>query len=283
MESPNTPDSPEQLTTAARETGESLYGGTRDTILTGIAIIVPIAVTLYVLAMVLNVIADAFAPIVGLLEYLGVIEQFERIELIRLLVDLGIYSLVIDFLTELITIFILLAVILVVGSVGRNRYGERIIDGVDLAITSIPGVGTVYRSFRRMGDVVLNEDAENFQEVKLIQCLDEDIYVLGFKTSDAPATIEESTGHDDMVAMFLPLAPNPVTGGFLTYVPQSNVHDLDMTIEEGVRSILTSGIAADEGADETTPLAMGDLGKVANFQHLQDTIATEHDERDGES
>jgi uncharacterized membrane protein len=272
------PESPDGSKSTARKTGESIYRSFLDTILTGIAITIPLIVTLYVLKIGLDFVYGALQPVIGVLEWAGVIERFESVELVALLIDLGIYRFVIDFLTEIITIVILLAVVLVVGTLGRNRYGEQIVGTGDLAIASIPGVGTVYKSFRRMGDVMLNDNAENFQDVKLVQCLDENTYVLGFKTSASPATIENSTGHEDMAAMFLPLAPNPVTGGFLTYVPEEDVYDIDMTIEEGVRSILTSGIATGEGANRTREVTMGDLGKIADVQNLQDRLAPDRRE-----
>jgi uncharacterized membrane protein len=113
---------------------------------------------------------------------------------------------------------------------------------------------------------MLDEGGENFQDIKLVECFEEDIYVLGFKTSDSPATIEESTGHEDMVSMFLPLAPNPVTGGLLTYVPESQIYDIDMTVEEGVRSILTSGVATGKGVEESTQLTMDDIRRVTDLE-----------------
>lgn len=269
------PEAPEELASAAKETGESIYVGALDALLTGIAITIPVIVTLYILKIGLDFVYNALQPVIGLLQWLGVIDWFESVHLIALLIEIGIYGVVINFLAELITLVILLGIVMVVGTVGRNHYGERIIDYVDLAIASIPGIGTVYKSFRRMGDVMLNEDAENFQDVKLVQCLEENIYVLGFKTSDSPPTVEETTDHEDMVAMFLPLAPNPVTGGFLTYVPESDVYDIDMTIEEGVRSILTSGIATGEGASEISERTMGDLSTIADIENLQEALVTE--------
>lgn len=271
----------EGLAAATKETGESLYGGARETLLTGIAIIVPLIVTIYVLKIALDFVSNAIGPFIGLLQWLGLIEWIERVELIRLLIELGIYTHVIGFLTELIVIFILVAGIMVVGTVGRNHYGERIIDYADLAISAIPGVGTVYKSFRRMGDVMLTEGTENFQEVKLVQCLGEEMYVLGFKTSESPPTIEESSGHEDMVAVFLPLAPNPVTGGFLTYVPESNVYDLDMTIEEGVRSILTSGIATGENAASMPTVR--DLSMDPNIEQLQEVVTPDNNKNESQS
>ncbi|AZH24341.1 DUF502 domain-containing protein [Haloplanus aerogenes] len=265
MSGPDPGDRSRRLASTARETGGSLYDHTQQTLLTGIAITIPLIVTLYVLTVALDFISGALDPFIAVLRWVGVIEEFERVQFVSFLIELGVYPYVVDFFTELVALIVLFLVVATVGTVGRNRYGERIIDYVDLLITSIPGVGTVYKSFRRMGDVMLDEGGENFQEIKLVQCFEEDMYVLGFVTSDSPPTIEESTGHEDMVSMFLPLAPNPVTGGLLTYVPESQVYDIDMTVEEGVRSILTSGVATGEDVQEPSQLTMDDLKRVTDL------------------
>jgi uncharacterized membrane protein len=266
MSGPDPPDRSRRLASTARETGGSIYDQTQQTLLTGVAITIPLLVTLYVLTVALDFVSGALDPFIAVLRWFGIIEEFERVQFISFLIDAGIYPYVINFFTELVAILVLLLLIAAAGTAGRNRYGERVIDYVDFAITSIPGIGTVYRSFRRMGDVMIDEGGENFQDIKLVECFEEDIYVLGFKTSDSPATIEESTGHEDMVSMFLPLAPNPVTGGLLTYVPESQVYDIDMTVEEGVRSILTSGIATGEGVEESAQLTMDDIKRVTDLE-----------------
>ncbi|MFC6826643.1 DUF502 domain-containing protein [Halopelagius fulvigenes] len=276
-------DSSDRSPPTAKEAGESIYEGTLDVLMTGVGIIIPFVVTLYILNVALEFIRSALRPVVDLLRWLGVIELVESAGFVLFLVELNVYSTVINFFSELIAVFVLLGVVVVVGSVGQNRHGERIIDLVDLAITSIPGVGTVYKSFRRMGDVMLDQEAENFQEIKLVELLGDDVYVIGFETSRSPETVSAATGHDDMVTVFVPLAPNPVTGGFLTHVPRENVHDVDMTIEEGVRSILTSGVAAGENADETTELTMGDLDKITDIDRLQNAISPDESADDDSS
>jgi len=273
------PDRSERLASAARETGGSFYDRARQTLLTGIAITIPLVITLYLFTIALDFVSSALDPFIAVLQWFGVIQEFERVRFISLLIDVGVYGFVVDFFTELVALLVLFVLVAAVGTVGRHHYGERVIDVVDLTITSIPGVGTVYRSFRRMGDVMLDDGGENFQEIKLVQCFEEDVYVLGFKTSDAPRTIERSTGHDDMVALFLPLAPNPVTGGLLTYVPAGNVYDIDMTVEEGIRSILTSGVATGEGVEGPTQLTMDDLKQVADLQGLGDAIGSDDPDR----
>lgn len=254
--------------------GTRLYDRLSDVLMTGVAIIVPLIVTLYLITIAVGFVRNALRPFIALLEYFGLIERFEDLGVVRLLIELDLYAFATSFLTELIALAILFGIVVLVGSVGHNRYGERIIDYVDLAITSIPGVGTVYRSFRRMGDVMLDSEAENFQDVKLVQALDDEMYVIGFETSAAPVTVEDATGHEEMITVFLPMAPNPVTGGFLAYVPRENVYDVDMSIEEGVKSILTSGVATGRNAERLGPDSFGDVRSFTPMNRLQDALGT---------
>ena len=268
----------DSLASSAKRTGQSLYDRAYDTLLTGVAIMIPVVITLYVLRIGINFVRNALQPFIGFLRWVGVIERFENVEFISLLIDVGVYSFVVDFFTELVAIVVFVGIVAVVGTVGRNQYGEKIIDVFDLVVSSIPGIGTVYKSFRRMGDVVLSEGTDEFQDVKLVQCFDDDVYVLGFQTGDSPATIEQSTGHDEMVSMFLPLAPNPVTGGLLTFIPREDVYDIDMTVEEGVRSILTSGVAANDDPADTLSVDVDELRQSARFDDIREAMVTTQSE-----
>ncbi|WP_210755426.1 DUF502 domain-containing protein [Halorubrum sp. PV6] len=265
---------PSQVATRAKQTGQSLYTRAYNSLITGVAIMIPVIVTLYIVSIAIGFIRNALDPLIRVLRWAGVIQRIESGGFVQLLIEIGIYTDVVAFVSELIAIAVLVLVIAIVGIVGRNHYGQRVVDVFDLMLSSIPGVGTVYKSFRRMGDVVLDEQDDKFQEVKLVQCFDENVYVLGFKTGDAPVTIEDSTDHEEMVSMFLPLAPNPVTGGLLTYIPQSDVYDIDMTIEQGIQSILTSGVATDKGASGTLNIGLEDLQNSQRYQDIRSAVVT---------
>ena len=231
---------------AVRETGESLYDGLLDVVLTGIAIIVPLVVTVYVLAMVIEFIANALTPLVAVLEWTGTVAFVESLWLAQLLIELGVYGAMFEFVSEVVAILLLAGTVLAVGALAHVRYGERLVLALDSALAAIPGVGTVYKSFRRVGDAMLGSEAENFEDVKIVEYPREGSYILGFETAASPQAIGEAVGEDDLVAMFLPFAPNPVMGGYLAHIPEERVHDVDMTVEEGIRTIITSGIAAGE-------------------------------------
>lgn len=260
-----------------REVGTEMYRHFWDVLLTGVAIIVPVVITLYLAQLAIGLVREALSPLILFVQHFGIVYRFQQIGVISLLIELDVYYLLVEFLAEFFALIILFAVVMVVGSVGHNRYGEHIIDFIDLTIASIPGVGTVYKSFRRMGDVMLDSETENFQDIKLVRCLGEEMYVLGFETSVAPMSVENSADNDDMVTMFIPMAPNPVTGGFLTYVPRDDVLDIEMTVEDGVRTILTSGVATGKNADNVQ-LGLSDIQNVARVDQLQDTLRIERDE-----
>ena len=256
------------------EAGESLYEGVVDVLMTGVAIIVPLVITVFVLDWVLDVVTDALRPVVDLLKWMGAIQWFQDINFIAFLIRLDVYGYVIDFLGELIAVIVLVGIVIVVGSLGQHRYGQRVVGYLDLFISSIPGAGTVYKSFRRMGDVMLDEGSENFEEVKLVKCLGDDIYMLGFETGQTPTAATTATGHEDMVTMFLPLAPNPVTGGYLTYVPESRVYDIEMTVEEGIRSIVTSGVAIGEDDPQMRGLTEAQMRELGQVQRIDNQVGT---------
>jgi hypothetical protein len=71
-----------------------------------------------------------------------------------------------------------------------------------------------------------------------------------------------------MVTLFMPMAPNPVMGGFVIHVERDRVIDIDLTVEEGVRSIVTSGVAIGSGDSGAGPLD-GELERIADAEYAE--------------
>jgi uncharacterized membrane protein len=239
-----TPDVTDHADTA-KEAGKSAYRSILDVLLTGVVVIVPLVITIYVLKMAFDFVASALKPFIQLLRYGGLIESVQQWGFVDFLITVGIYSNVVDFVTEVTALFILVCIVVSVGLIARNHYGEQLIDYFDAVIGAIPGIGSIYGSFRRMGDAMLESSVDNFQEVVLVEFPYDDVYVLGFKTNEASVPIVAATGERDVTTLFLPLAPNPVMGGFLAHVPADRVMSVDMTVDQAVSTIITSGIATE--------------------------------------
>ena len=201
----------------------------RSILISGLALTIPIIVTLIILRFVVNFILGAVSPLAtGINEFLGLGTDIDPVVL------------------ELVALGTFLVLVFVVGTVAEFRQGDELERVFDTAMARIPGVGSVYTSFNEMTEMLLSNDTQSFKEVKLVEFPVEGSYTLAFVTADAPAEIEDATGREGMRTLFLPMAPNPVMGGYVMHVATDRVYDVDLTVEQGIRSIVTSGVATGE-------------------------------------
>lgn len=200
-------------------------------LVTGMAVALPLLVTLVVLGFVLNFVLNTLNPAVGLVSFVtGTTDPPPlTVEIVTILLfGLGIF--VLGFLSE------------------YHPGGQQINRRLDEFMESIPGIGSVYRSFNEMAELLVDSDTESFRDVKLVEYPTEGSYVVAFKTAETPDVIAMNTGHGEMETLFMPMAPNPVVGGFVIHVSTDRVIDVDLTVEQGLRSIVTSGVAMGEEA-----------------------------------
>jgi uncharacterized membrane protein len=221
-----------RLGAAASPTGVKM--AVRRAFLTGFAITIPLFVTLLVLGVVINSLSNVLDPVVAFtFELTGSSLRAEETP---------------AYLLKLLAVAVLPCSVFGIGVVAERRSGSGRIEAVfDATMQRIPGVGSLYTSFDEMSEMLLNSDTQSFREVVLVEHPTPDSYTVAFVTADTPEAIERATDTDEMLTVFMPMAPNPVMGGHVVHIPSNRVYDVDMTVEEGVRSIVTSGVAIGEG------------------------------------
>ena len=219
----------------------------RQVLLTGAALTIPLLITVMILAFVVNFMLRTIRPAVTFVTA-------------RYGVGAGLPS----YLIETLAVFTLVALVFVVGLVAETRSGDELERVFDTAMARIPGVGSLYTSFNEMTDLLLSNDTQSFREVKLVEFPHSESYSIAFVTANSPPTIGDATGHDGMMTLFMPLAPNPVMGGYVVHVPQDRVYDVDMTVEEGIRSIVTSGVATGDSDSKEYS------GQLVDFQTIRE-------------
>jgi len=137
----------------------------------------------------------------------------------------------------LTVVFILLTFIgfLTAGIVGRYiiRLGERIIQ-------RLPIIRSVYGSLKQIFESVLASSSESFREVVLVEYPRRGIWAIAFITGVTKEEVQNITDNE-MVNIFLPTTPNP-TSGFLLFVPKDELIKLNMTVEEGIKMVISGGI-----------------------------------------
>ena len=135
------------------------------------------------------------------------------------------------------------------GLVGRFfvRTSERILN-------NMPIVRSVYGAIKQILETVLQNKATAFRQVVLIEYPRPGIWALGFVSGPTKGEVRRRLDRE-LVNVFLPTTPNP-TSGFLLFVPKADVQVMNMTIEEGIKLVVSGGIV--------TPEDVGDRqGKLA--------------------
>ncbi len=133
------------------------------------------------------------------------------------------------------------------GLIGRTlvQMGERILDRT-------PVVRSLYGAVKQIIETVFKEQSKAFREVVLIQYPRPESWAIGFVTGQTEGHVQDLTPRQ-VVNVFLPTTPNP-TSGFLLFVPREEIQTLGMTIEEGIKMVVSGGIVTPtSGAGRETP------------------------------
>jgi len=224
----------------------------RNGFIRGIVLTVPLLLTLVILGFVANFVFSRLNPLVDVVE-----SVFGLPNIPTYVVQVGV-------------LVGLLGLILLIGLISKEWSGSEQVEGtVDSLIASIPGVGPIYSSFNEMSELLLDSQSQSFQDVKLVEYPTQGSYALAFVTADTPEYIEEGTGHEEMVTLFMPMAPNPVMGGFVVSVDRERVVDLDISVQEGIQAIVTSGVGL--GTRSEPP---ADSDKLSDFRSKAEESAT---------
>ena len=143
-----------------------------------------------------------------------------------------------------ISLIIAAAVIYIVGLIVNNYLGRKFVALGERIIANVPIVKTLYTSVKQVANSIGVSRKGLFEEVVLIEYPKEDIWTVGFVTSASKGEIQEKT-QEKVVNVFIPTTPNP-TSGMLVMIPERKLIRTKMTVEEGMRLIISGGIAAPE-------------------------------------
>ena len=136
-------------------------------------------------------------------------------------------------------ILVVVALFLTTGLLTRYFVGRRIIAIGERIVQVVPLVNRVYRAVQQIRDVFVGRQGAVFQKVCLIEYPRENMIAVAFVTSVEQGLVQHAAGKE-LVAVFVPTTPNP-TSGYLVYLPPSEVTELDITVEEAMKLIVSGG------------------------------------------
>lgn len=202
----------------------------------GLALVLPLLITVWLLSILFNLINDNVTPWVrGIFEWVGV----PGLE--RLLAKLGI---------PVIGLVLTVAFIYLLGLLAGNLAGRRIVAMIERFILRIPLVKGIYGSARQLLDAFSMGGQKTFSKVVIIEYPRNGLWTVGFVTTETEHQVGLPSGDGPRtVPVFLPTTPNP-TSGWMILVPTTDLRVLDMTVEDGIKLIVSGGIVSPDDLGE---------------------------------
>jgi len=197
----------------------TFLGRLRNYFLAGIVVTAPIAITIYVTWGVLKFLDNKITPFIP--------EAYNPNSYLP--VELPGLGLIIA-----VTFFVL------VGFFARNFLGRLIVRISEGIVTRVPVINTIYGAIKQIFETVMASQSDAFKEVVMFEYPRKGIWVMGFVTGQTKGEVQTLTD-TDTVNIFLPTTPNP-TSGFLLFVPKKDLTFMKMSVEEGIKMIVSGGI-----------------------------------------
>jgi uncharacterized membrane protein len=147
---------------------------------------------------------------------------------------------------------IAVAALILIGALTAGYVGRIVVRLSDAALARMPVVRSIYGATKQIFETVLAQKSTAFRQVCLVEYPRHGVWTLGFITGTTVGEVQERTS-DEVVNVFLPTTPNP-TSGFLLFVPRHDIILLDMSIEDGIKMVISGGIVT---PPESRPSRLG--------------------------
>jgi uncharacterized membrane protein len=204
----------------------------RSSFLTGIVVIAPVGLTIWLIwtlmgwvdGVVLPLVPERFQPE----PYIGI--NLRGVGIIFFLV----FTVIIGWIAK--------------GLMGRSliRWGESLVD-------RMPVVRTVYSGAKQIAETVFAQSERSFEKACLIEYPRKGIWAIGFVSTRAKGEVARLANTDEeLMSIFVPTTPNP-TSGFLLFFPKSDVIELEMNVEDAAKLVISAGLVYPNAKDPTQP------------------------------
>jgi len=142
----------------------------------------------------------------------------------------------------------LLSVALVLGTgvLAANFLGSKLLEWIENLFQRIPLVRSLYGGMKKLAETLFSENGTSFRKVVLIEWPRAGQWSVGFQAGE-PLRQAAAISGEEMVTVFVPTTPNP-TSGFLMQVKKREALVLDMTVEEGMRYVISLGVVPPAGS-----------------------------------
>ena len=139
-------------------------------------------------------------------------------------------------------IVLTLLIVFVTGVLAANIIGQRLVAFWEGVLARIPVVNSIYNGVKQVSDTLFSPSGQAFRKALLVQWPREGMWTIAFQTGTPEGELMRHLPADS-VSIFVPTTPNP-TGGYFVIVPRADVIELDMSVDEAVKYIISMGVVA---------------------------------------
>ncbi len=203
------------------------------TLLSGLIILLPLVLTIAIIAFIIQLLTKPFIGIVSRL-----LNQFQ-------LLDNGFLFLsrekLIYYGSELLILCFIFLIILIFGFFARWFFVHTMLHYIDKLINRLPIIKNIYSSIKEIITQFLGTQKHTFKQVVMVPFPGKGIHVIGFKSNKAPKSFDRATNSSSLTSIFVPTTPNPTTGYLLLYKDE-DIIELPITPEEAIKYVVSCGI-----------------------------------------
>lgn len=200
----------------------------RNNFLTGLVVVAPVFLTIYLIWVFITFVDDRVVP------WVPAAWNPENI-LGRNIPGIGL-------------VFFLLGTT-VIGYLTKGLFGRQLVRWGESLVDRTPVVRSIYNAVKQIIETIFSQSQQSFQNACLVEYPRKGLWALAFISTGAKGELVKKFGSNDMLSIFLPTTPNP-TSGFLLFVPRRDVVILDMSVEDAAKLVISAGLVVPPTAEE---------------------------------
>ncbi len=212
----------------------SRFSGLRNSFLTGLVVIAPIGLTLWLIWTVIGWIDGFVLPFVP--------DAYKPENILRTLFG-------VDWPVNVrgIGVVVFLVFTVIVGWIAKGLIGRSLITWGEQVVDRMPVVRSIYNGLKQIAETVFAQTETNFNTACLVEYPRKGVWAIAFVSTTAKGEIRASIPREEpLVSVFLPTTPNP-TSGFLLFVPRSDIIELKMSVEDAAKLVISAGLVYPNG------------------------------------
>jgi uncharacterized membrane protein len=189
----------------------------------------------------MNRIKESF--MVGIVVIVPIVATIMFLKVLISILSIPFLSLFHHDMPPLLSVFISMLIVMIIGLFAKNIVGKFILDFLESLLVRIPVLSVFYSSMKHIVSAFSNSKG-NLLSVVLVEYPRKGLWSMAFLTNKDAAGLKNTEGRpisDDMITVFIPSTPNPTTG-FFFFVKKNDVQFLDMSVDEGIKIIMSAGI-----------------------------------------